>query len=254
MVTPIFRPTKPHRAFDDIVAQIREMVRDGQLRSGDRLPAERALAEQFAVSRNTVREALRMIEIAGLIQLRRGATGGAFIAEGDPGRVASNMSDMIRLGHMSFSDLTEARTWLESIVVRAACERADSEYIARLEANVAEAGQLSEAGDLREKANVHVEFHNILAEATGNPVLVAMMRSLMEVARELVHAVGPTEGDIVIRSRRRFLKHLRAGETEAAVEEMNRYLQRLHKLWVKAEYRGSRSLPQCATVSGVLVR
>lgn len=241
MATPTFRPAKPRRAFDEIITQVRGMVRSGELSTGDRLPSERALAEQFAVSRNTVREALRMLEISGLIQLRRGATGGAFIAAADPGRVATSLSDMMDLSQFSLTDLTEVRLWIESLVVRVACERADEAMLDRLEANVEQAVKLSSQGDWDEKAIVHTEFHNVLAQATGNPVLAALMDSLMAVMRELVLAAGPTEGDLVVRSRRRLLKHLRARDADAAEAEMQRYLKRMHKLWLTADYKGSRA-------------
>lgn len=218
------------------------MVSSGQLQPGDRLPSERALAEQFTVSRNTVREALRMLEISGLIHLRRGATGGAFIAEADPGRVATSMTDMMRLAQFSLTDLTEARAWIESSVIEAACQRADDEMLDRLQANVDEAARLSKAGDLESKALVHIEFHNLLAEATGNPVIVAVMQSIMEVMRAVVLAAGPTEGDIVLRSRRKLMKHLRNRDSAAAVAEMRRHLQRMHKLWLDADYEGARTL------------
>jgi DNA-binding FadR family transcriptional regulator len=240
MATPTFQPAKPRRAFDEIIAQVREMVRKGELVPGDRLPAERALAEQFAVSRNTVREALRMLEISGLIQLRRGASGGAFIAEADPSKVASSMSDMLELNQFSLTDLTEARGWLEALVARVACERADEEMLTRLDDNVAEAARLSDRGDWERKAIVNVEFHNILAEATGNPVMVAMMKGLMEVMTKIVLRLGPTEGDIVLRSRRRFMKHLHNRDADAAVEEMYSHLKRMHKLWVAGYYKGSK--------------
>lgn len=240
MATPTFQPARPRRAFDEIIAQVREMVRNGELRTGDRLPAERALAEQFAVSRNTVREALRMLEISGLIQLRRGATGGAFIAEADTSRVATSITDMMELAQFSLSDLTEARAWIESVVVEVACERADDQMLDRLQSNVDEATRLSRLEDWESKSLVNIEFHNLLAEATGNPVVVAVVKSLMDVMREVVLGAGPTEGDVVLRSRRRLIKHLRNRDSAAAVEEMRRYLQRMHKLWIKADYKGSR--------------
>ena len=240
MPTPAFHPAKPRRAFDEIIAQVRESVRKGDLVSGDRLPAERQLAEQFAVSRNTVREALRMLEISGLVQLRRGATGGAFIAEANPSKVASTMMDMLELSQFSLTDLTEARGWMDTVVVRVACERADEEMLAKLDANVEEAARLSDWGDWERKALVHVEFHNLLAEATGNPVMVVMMKGLMEVMAKIVLSIGPTENDVILRSRRTFLKHMHAHDADAAVDEMNRSLQRIHKMWIDGYYKGSK--------------
>lgn len=150
------------------------------------------------------------------------------------------MTDMLELNQFSLTDLTEARGWLESMVARIACERADEEMLARLDANVVEAAQLSDRGDWERKALVNVEFHNLLAQATGNPVLVAMMKGLMDVMATIVLRLGPTEGDVVLRSRRRFMKHLHARDADAAVQEMYRHLERMHKLWVAGYYKGSK--------------
>jgi len=244
MAAPMFKPARPRRAFDEIIDQIRDLVRSGELRPGDRLPAERMLAEQFAVSRNTVREALRMLEISGLIELRRGATGGAFIAQSDSGRVATTMSDMLELSVLSLSDLTEARVWLETIVVRVACERMTSEHLERLEANLAEVARLSDEHDWEKKAVANIQFHNLLAEATENPVMISIMQVIMQVMEKVVLTFGPTENDTVLRSRKRLMKHLRAGDADAAVAEMEKALKRLHKMWLSARYEGARKVPE----------
>ena len=233
---PTFRPAKPRRAFDEITSQVRDMVRRGELNAGDRLPSERALAEQFVVSRNTVREAMRMLEVAGLVELRRGATGGAFIAHADPNLMAVTMTDMLGLSEFSFSDLSEARTGVESVVVRLACERMDDNDIAALEENLRLVAQLTAEGKLRERGAVNVEFDNLLADATKNPVLAAFMRSISAASREVFSTLGPTEGDIVLRSHRKVLKLLVAGNADGAVEEMNRHIKRMYKHWVDGDY------------------
>jgi GntR family transcriptional repressor for pyruvate dehydrogenase complex len=76
------------RSFDDVVEQVRAAIIDGSILAGERLPSERELAEQFGVSRATLREALRALEAVGLIEIRLGAHGGAFATEGDDDRAA----------------------------------------------------------------------------------------------------------------------------------------------------------------------
>lgn len=233
-----FQPARPRRAFDEIVAQVRGMVRSGELQPGDRLPAERVLAEQFGVSRNSVREALRMMEISGLVALRTGAGGGAFVAEPDPGVAARGLADAFQLDGLSPSDVTEARLWLESTVVRVACERMTEEYLQALYDNVNEAAQAAGEGDWERTALVHVEFHNLLADATGNPVMSILMRSMADLLRDLALAIGPSSDDVIVRSRRRLLRHLRNRDGDKAAEEMRRYLNRLHRMWlITAEER-----------------
>ncbi|HWC81720.1 MAG TPA: GntR family transcriptional regulator [Pseudonocardiaceae bacterium] len=228
----VFRPAQPRRAFDEIISQVKEMIDDGRLKPGDRLPSERALAEQFAVSRNTVREALRMLEIAGLVQLRRGATGGSFISSGSSSVVADVMSNALRLTDFSLADVIEILRGLSSLTVVTACERMTEEQLARLEDNVRRAAELTRAGEWNEKLRVHLEFHTILAEATGNPILLLIMRSLLDVVYNVVLKVGITHDNSIVRSRRTVLKALRARDSDTAVRELAKYFTKLHKMWL----------------------
>src|SRR5712664_634748 len=136
---PEFRRIRTQRAFEEIAEQIRGELVSRRLRAGDRLPAERALAEQFGVSRNTLREALRSLENSGLLRLQKGATGGAFVRESTGDAVITGLRDMFHLGAIQPEHLTEARVWVESIVVGAACDRATVEDIDALKTNIAAA-------------------------------------------------------------------------------------------------------------------
>ncbi|MFV2173736.1 FadR/GntR family transcriptional regulator [Actinomadura sp. LOL_016] len=131
-------PPAPAGPFDEIIGQVRALIETGEPKTGDRLPSERALAEQFTVSRNTVREALRMLEISGLIQLKRGADGGAFISRADSSAVTSSLTDAIRLTDFSLADVTDATQRICSVVTRAACETITDDDFAALEANLGE--------------------------------------------------------------------------------------------------------------------
>jgi len=230
-----FEPIAPSRAFEEIAAQIRELVASGRLKPGDRLPAERDLSAKFKVSRNTLREALRALELSGMIELRKGAVGGAFVLPGSSGVVVNGMKDLYHLGAIKPEHLTEARVWLSEIVVRVACERLTEEDLAALEENVALATKADKAGNFQLRANLHREFHNLLAAATRNPIIQITMEGVMEVMREFVKAIGPSDNPFTLPSRRRLLKHLRARDANAAVAEMNKFLERLQanymELW-----------------------
>lgn len=226
MSTPTFAPARPRRAFDEITAQVRDRVRAGVLTPGDRLPSERVLAEQFAVSRNTVREAMRMLEISGVVELRRGATGGAFIAAADTSHVASILSDLIELNRMPLHDLAEAHLWIESTVVRVACDRIDAATLNRLDQLVDEATRHRASGDWRRAATIDLEFHTVLANATANPVLVAMVGGITKSLRDVAPHIGPA--DDPGGHHRRLIAHIRAGAQDAAVRELERHLTVSH--------------------------
>jgi GntR family transcriptional regulator, transcriptional repressor for pyruvate dehydrogenase complex len=230
-----FEPIAPSRAFEEIAAQIRELVASGRLKPGDRLPAERDLSAKFKVSRNTLREALRALELSGMIELRKGAAGGAFVLPGSSGVVVNGLRDLYHLGAIKPEHLTEARVWLSEVVVRVACERLTEEDLAALEENIALATKADKAGDFQQRADLHREFHNLLAAATRNPIITITMEAVMEVMREFVKTIGPSDNPYTLPSRRRLLKHLRARDADAAVAEMNKFLERLQanymELW-----------------------
>ncbi|HEY6418545.1 MAG TPA: GntR family transcriptional regulator [Candidatus Binataceae bacterium] len=228
-----FRRIRAPRAFEEIADQIRKELSDRRLRAGDRLPPERALAEQFGVSRNTLREALRSLENAGLLRLRKGATGGAFVRESTGDAIITGLRDMFHLGAIKPEHLTEARVLIESIAVRAACERATAEDIAALHANIAAAENAArEKIDFYDQAAIHLEFHRIIARATKNPVMVIVMEALVDVMQHFIQAIGQKRNPWVLPSRRRFMKHFEAGERDAAVAEMEQHLLRLNRYYL----------------------
>ena len=220
------------RASDDITAQIRAEVSSGRLKPGARLPPERELAERFGVSRNTLREALRSLEHAGLLQLRQGATGGAFVRESNNEAVVTGMRDMYHLGAIEPQHLTEARIWIEAVVIRAACARAKAADLTALQANIDAAAAAHHGDDFFGTAELHLEFHRLLARTTRNPVLVLMMDAVMGVMRQFLASIGPADNPYVLPSRKRFMQHLTARDADAAVAEMEQHLKRLHRRYL----------------------
>jgi GntR family transcriptional repressor for pyruvate dehydrogenase complex len=221
------------RAFEEIAGQIRKELSDRRLRAGDRLPPERALAGQFGVSRNTLREALRSLENAGLLRLQKGASGGAFVRESTGDAIITGLRDMYHLGAISPEHLTEARVMIESIAVRSACERATADDIAALNANIALAAKaVREHVDFYEQAAIHLDFHRILARATKNPVMVIVMEALVDVMQQFIRAIGRAPNPWVLPSRRRFMKWFEARDIDAAVAEMEQHLERLNRYYL----------------------
>ena len=224
LLTMDFSAIAPSRAVDEISAQVREMIAGGKIKPGDRLPSERDLSARLNVSRNTLREALRALEHAGIVEMRKGATGGAFVRFGSSGVIVSGMRDLYHLGPITPQQLTEARVWLCEVVVRVACERATDEDFAALEANIDAAAR---AAEFNERARHNREFHVILARATRNPILVITMEGIVEVFAQFISQIGPSDNAFILPSRRRFMKHLRARDATAAMAEMTKALVRL---------------------------
>lgn len=230
-------PIRTQRTFEEISGQIHRQIRAGILRIGDRLPNERELAKTLAVSRHAVREALRALESVGLVELRKGASGGAFIARAKPDAMAEVVRGMFYVGGISIEQLTEARLWLESLLVRVACERIDDAGLRALEENVAQAETHTRAGNLSEKTRLNIDFHTLLAASTGNPLLTVLMTSMMSVLREFASQIGSVMEMSVIESRRRLIKYMRNRDAARAVEEMEKHLKILDRHYRNAAAR-----------------
>src|SRR5262244_2889348 len=126
------RRARRGRVSETIVRRIKRQVSNGSLRPGEKLPAERDMAQRFRTSRVSVREAYRSLEELGLLKIRRGAEGGAFIADIDHGPMMRSLSLMLRLGKTTHEEITEARLLIEPPIARLAAKRARPEDIERL--------------------------------------------------------------------------------------------------------------------------
>jgi len=217
------------RAFEEVMAQLRRLVLQGHLKPGDRLPAERDLAVRLGVSRNTIREALRGLEMAGVLELRKGAHGGAFLVAPDGGTVSTGLQDMFQLGGVTPAQLTEARMHITAAVVRVACERIREEDIQEMERSVEEAKQAGKEGDFVLRSRINLRFHRILARSTDNPVFVAIIEGLLAIMEHFIDTIGPPEGGSVFASRAKVIAALRARDADAAAAEMEKYLRSVHK-------------------------
>jgi len=230
-------PISPQRIYQEVANQLRRTISEGKLKPGDKLPPERNLAQMFGVSRNTMREALRALELSGLLELKLGSAGGAFVMPGSSNAVVNGMRDLYFLGAITPEHLTEARISVSSAVIRMACERMTDEDLALLEHNIALAAQSDKAGNFEERTKHHQAFHVLLGKATHNPILLATTEGIMEITRQFVKAIGPTEDQTyTLPSRRRLLGHLRKRDAEKAVKEMTSALTKLHQGYmVKAQ-------------------
>ena len=235
-----FQPVKNPRIFEEVSRQIEGLIQSGRLGAGAKLPNERELSEQFAVSRHAIREALRTLESMGHLELRKGARGGAFVAKGNPLPFAKIMRGMVQVGGVSLENLTQARLAIESAVIAEVCKLPSCD-LRPLEANVSAAEKRTAEGNLAAKTALNVEFHLLLVELTANPILIMMMKALMSLLQDVINQVGSVMGVDVIQSRRRFLRHLRNQDSAKAVREMERHLNVLHEHYVRAAVQGSRN-------------
>ncbi len=228
-----FRPIRTRRAFEEICERIREQLALGVLKPGDKLPPERDLAQQLGVSRNVLREALRSLEMAGVLRLQKGVKGGAFIQEGDTSRMNEVMRDMLSLGTISVRELSEARIHVLDLAVRLACVSARQADFEGLEANIERTDLATRDGRLLDRVECSREFYKLLALATRNKVIAMIMDSVTEIHMRFVYAKVASSGAATPRlaeKRRQFLSALRARDVASATRLMRAHLESIQRM------------------------
>lgn len=220
MTEPAFTPIQPARASTNVIAQVREAIMSGRFRTGDRLPTEREMARQFGVSRVTVRDALRALEAAGLIEIRVGGQGGPYVREPDPALLAENLRTHLHLQGTTFAELAEARLALETTAVRLAAERATADDLAEMRAAIEEPRPVG-------TATRSVDFHTALVRAAHNSALLTMFLAIQAVLAEAfdtLHASQPDMADVARRVHTQLYETVAAHDAETAIRLMRDHL------------------------------
>jgi GntR family transcriptional repressor for pyruvate dehydrogenase complex len=220
-----FQVVKTRRTFEEVTSQVRDLLFKGSLKTGDRLPPERELSALLGIGRPALREALRALEVSGLVELRKGKMGGAFIAGSSPRVVADGMSDMLRLGNVSVEELFEAREWFLSALVRPVCRRITAVEIAELLDNVDRAESLHASGQFRERIEENFVFYGLLAKASRNPVAMMVVDSLTWTLRALIDRVGSDLAPLFFSHRRDLIAALKSRNEELAASVMARIVK-----------------------------
>src|SRR3954468_15829664 len=168
-MSPAFEPLPIHResAAQQIAGQIRAAMLAGDLETGQRLPSEHELADEYGVSRPTVREAMRLLAADGLVRAARGATGGTFIALPAPEAVAESLSETIELwfraGSTSAAEVEQARGWIERGCVRLAAENRTDADLQAIRSAID--GARDPAIDLDRFLALDIDFHVAISRA-----------------------------------------------------------------------------------------
>jgi DNA-binding FadR family transcriptional regulator len=223
----LFIPVSVGRVSQVIVDQIRLLVREGRLRPGDKLPSERDLCERFGVSRVTVREALRVLEAGGLVEIRVGARGGAFVTSPNSDKLGRGFADLLSLSPVTAAEVTEARKVFELGILPLVVERATDDDVAELFALVDEA----DAALRRDSYTMahSAAFHTRVAACTHNGAVEMIVHSfhgpLLMSLRE-AQTAAPLMGRKGVREHRKYVEAIRDHDVEAARSVLTAHLDR----------------------------
>jgi DNA-binding FadR family transcriptional regulator len=223
----LFSPVRTRRAFEAVCDQIRTQVARGTYAPGDRLPGEKELAERFKVSRSAVREAIRSLQMAGVVEAQTGVLGGWFVSRGSPQGLTQAVQDLMALGEIPVRDITRARIELTAVAIRLACENAAEEDFAAIEEDIARYAEAARPGEPLRDSVVIIRFYHLLATATHNRVIVMLVDALSEVVRAVLARIDPVPQDGVVKVRRKVLRHLRERDADKATATLTRHLNEL---------------------------
>lgn len=176
----LLKPIRTRKIYEQIVDQIGQLVAQGQLKPGDRLPSERELVERFQVSRASIREAISALEMMGLIEVRSGE--GTFIRQVNIESVVTPLAWMLFIEKDTDLELYEARKILEVQAAGLAAERADEDEISEMFEALEIMRKDLESHHLGEEADHH--FHYAIARATHNKILFRLMNTLSDTMKK----------------------------------------------------------------------
>lgn len=174
-----------HLVAMDIVENI---VQEG-LQPGDRLPPEADMLKRYSAGRASIREGLRLLETYGVLSIRAGKLGGPVVEDVSSTDLARSLSIFFRLLGATYGDLIEARLALDPVVARLAAERDNSDVHHRL-MGIIEVEEEDAQRRPHQVANLGYDFHSAITEASGNPVLGLLSRSLRSLYADHLQARG----------------------------------------------------------------
>ncbi|WP_420102756.1 FadR/GntR family transcriptional regulator [Bosea sp. (in: a-proteobacteria)] len=213
------------KSYEVLADRLRQTILDGALAEGARLPTERELVSQTGLSRGSVREALRKLEVEGLVKTKLGRLGGIIVSRPGNDAMAHFVTQFVRGRQLTLRTVQEARETLEPSLAQMAAERrtqADLEKMSNFHAELVDA-----IGDREQFAAINIDWHNAVAAASRNELLSAFLYSISyDVALSTISEEYDTEEvrQEVVKAHSRIFAAIEAGDGAAAFRRMQRHV------------------------------
>jgi GntR family transcriptional repressor for pyruvate dehydrogenase complex len=226
-----FTAVRKTRLFEGVAQQIQRLIADGKLKTGDLLPPERELAERFGVSRSSVRDAIRTLELVGLVVPRQGE--GTVIADVSPEAVVRPIASVLGRKRELIGELLDIRRMIEPALAARAAVRASPEEIARLEDILRRQHEKTLKGEPAVEEDA--EFHYQIALAARNSVVRRVIDVLMRLLRETRARSLQTQGRAQrsLAGHRRILDAIKRGDADAAERAVRRHVEEIEAIVLK---------------------
>lgn len=228
--------TRPPRAFENVQQHILEQIRKGDLNSGDRLPPERELASRLGVGRSAIREALRSLEMSGVLRFKRGVGGGAFVRDSGSEGIEASIRSMLILGRLPLTDLLEVRASLLGQCARLGAMRGTKQDFLRLDRNVDELEMcIKTFNDQVAAIDPAVEFYRLAARASHNPLMILLVDAIADLVAEMLRELRHRTRVDSITARREMISAMREGRADDAARVILLHSQDTNRLLLKSK-------------------
>ena len=223
-----FEAIKKTKVYEKVAEQIQRLIRDGLLKPGDKLPPERELAETFQVSRSSLRDAIRVLELMGMVEARQGE--GTVVREPSGEAVASPLTAALLQQREFVSELLELRGMIEPTLAARAAMHADAEDLAHLEDILRRQKEKVDGGELAIEEDS--EFHYSIARASNNKVVLRVVDVFMDLLRESRKQSLQVEGRLQksLVSHQQILGAIARHDAAAAEKAMRRHIQEIEAI------------------------
>jgi GntR family transcriptional repressor for pyruvate dehydrogenase complex len=214
----MFECAKTSKVSENIVNQIRKAIFEGNLKPGDKLPSDKELMDNFGVSKGSLREALRSLEVLGLLKIRKGTLGGAFVTEVDTETAKEGFSNFFVFRDLSLKNLFDVRLILEAHIAECAASIISDDDLQRLKQILQETRDALRNDLPLDYRGKEVSFHLIIANATQNPLLIFLLdfvESLLLDAKGILNT-GRDFSEKVLEAHERIYKALVARDASQA--------------------------------------
>ena len=223
----MFKEVRQSKITQKIFSQIRTAILEGKLKPGDKLPAEKKLVEQFQVSKQTLRESLRALEHMGLIDVRKGIGGGAFIVEVDIEITKESLANYLYFKNLTIENLSEFRRLIEPAAAKIAAQNISSDELEALRLLGESARENLKMNRIRDAARDEFNFHRFIAGLTDNPILILFLDFVESMLDDFKIVLKPDAAffETVLDAHDRIYEAIKARNAELAAAEMLEHVE-----------------------------
>jgi GntR family transcriptional repressor for pyruvate dehydrogenase complex len=226
-----FQAVRRSRQYEQVAKQIQQLVFRGVLKPGDRLPAERELATKFGVSRSSVRDAIRTLEVIGIVEPHQGK--GTVVRELSTDSLVVPLTRVLLRKRELVAELLDVRKMIEPALASRAAENATAEEIGRMEIILRRQQEKLRRGE--ETIEEDSEFHYVIALAAGNSVVLKVLHVLMDLLRESrarsLQVLGRRERSYA--GHRQILRAIKRRDGAAAASAARQHLKEIEEITMR---------------------